>query len=392
MALALVLMVGAGLMIRSAQALRHVDPGFTAPNTLQTFGLTISQAVTPDLDRVMRTQQAILDRLAVIPGVAAAAFTTRLPMDPGNRWSAAIAVEDKPHQGSAAPPNHQVKIVSPGALRTFGTPLVAGRDFTWTDLHELREVAIVSENLARQTWGSAEAALGRRIRQYYGTPGPWREVIGVAGDVHDDGVHRPAPATVYWPARLDAKVFIGYQPRRVSVALRTDRAGTGALLAEIGDAVRSVDPGLPIAHATTLDTLYSQSMSRTSFTLGLLAIAGGLALLLGIAGIYGVVAYAVAGRRREIGIRMALGARGREVCALFLRRGLVVSGAGLALGLGAAAGLTRLMQSLLFGVTPLDPLTFAAVPLALAAAALLAAYLPARRALAVDPVDTMRAE
>jgi predicted permease len=393
LALALVLLVGAGLMVRSARALRDVEPGFAAPQTLQTFGITIQQSLVPDLDRVMRTQQAILDRIAAIPGVRSAAFTTRLPLDPSDRWSAALAIEDRPHAGGAAPPNHQVKIVSPGSFHTFGTRLVAGRDFTWTDLSELREVAIVSENLARETWGSAEAALGRRIRQFYGpSSAPWREIVGVSADVHDDGVHRSPPATVYWPARLDAKVFMGYQPRRVSVAIRTDRAGTTGLIAELRDAVRAVDPSLPFSHPMTLDTLYTRSMSRTSFTLVLLAVAGGMALLLGVCGLFGVVAFAVAQRRREIGIRLALGARRHDVYGLFLRRGSIVAAAGLLIGLGAAAGATRAMDSVLFGVTPLDPLTFTVMPIGLLAATLLATYVPARRALAVDPVETMRAE
>ena len=170
--------------------------------------------------------QEVLNKVAAVPGVTSAAFTTRLPMDPRNRWSAALSVDGQPHDGSKSPPNRQVKLISPGAFQTFGTPLVAGRDFTWTDLDELRNVAIVSENLAREYWGSAQAAVGQRIRQFYGAPGPWREVVGVATDVYDDGVYKQAPATVYWPARLDPKVFGPYQPRRVSFVIRTDRAGT----------------------------------------------------------------------------------------------------------------------------------------------------------------------
>lgn len=392
MAFAMVLLIAAGLMIRTFEALGRVEPGFHRPQTLQTFGITIPRSVEPDLDRVTRSQQAIVDRISAIPGVTSVAFTTRVPMDPSDRWSMAIDVEDKPHDGRGAPANRQIKVVSPGSFQTFGTPLVAGRDFTWTDLYDLRDVAIVSENFARELWGSADAAVGKRIRQYYGEKGPWREIIGVADDVYDDGAHIPAPATIYWPARLDAKIFIGYQPRRVSLVIRTERAGTPALLGELRDAVWSVNRNLPLANAVTLDTYYRGSMSRTSFTLVMLAIAGTMALLLGICGVYGVIAYAVTQRRREIGIRMALGAQAREIRALFVRRGLIVAVAGVLLGLTAAAGFTRLMESVLFGIEPLDPITFTATPAILAAAALLAAYIPARRALSVDPVETMRAE
>jgi putative ABC transport system permease protein len=390
-ALALVLLVSAGLMIRSFQALRRVEPGFTQPQTLQTFGITLPPNIVPDLDRVMRTQQEILDKIAAIPGVASVAFTTRLPMD-SDRWSMALAAEDKPTD-EGTPPNRHVKIVSPGTFRTFGTSLVAGRDFTWTDLHEMREVAMISENLAREMWGSAEAALGKRIRQFYGAKGhPWREIVGVADDVYDDGVSQRPPETVYWPARLDPKVFMGYQPRRVSVVIRTERAGTTSLLQELRQAVWSVNPSLPLANTVTLDLLYERSMSRASLTLSLLAIAGAMALLLGICGIYGVIAYSVAQRRREIGIRMALGAQERQIRTLFIRRGVIVAAAGLLFGLTAASAFTRLMQSVLFGITPLDPVTFTAMPSVLAAAALLATYVPASRATRVDPVETMRAE
>jgi putative ABC transport system permease protein len=392
MALALVLLVSSGLMIRSFQALRSVEPGFAQPHTLQTFSITIPPTMLPDLERVTRTQQEILDRITAIPGVASAAFTTRLPMDPSDRWSAALAAEDRPHDGRTTPPNRQVKVVSPGAFHTFGTPLAAGRDFTWTDLYELRDVAIVSENLAREMWGSAQGALGKRIRQFYGAKGPWREIVGVSGDVYDDGAQQPPPATVYWPARLDAELFAGYQPRRVSVVIRTDRAGTGSLLEELRQVVWSVNPNLPLANAATLDVLYTRSMSRTSFTLAMLAVAAAMALMLGICGIYGVIAYAVAQRRHEMGIRMALGAQARQVRALFLRRGMIVAAAGLLLGLTATALFTRLLQSLLFGINPLDPMAFTAMPIVLAAAALLATYLPTRRASSVDPVEIMKAE
>jgi predicted lysophospholipase L1 biosynthesis ABC-type transport system permease subunit len=249
-------------------------------------------------------------------------------------------------------------------------------------------VAIVSENLARAMWGSPAAALGQRVREYYAPKSPFREIVGVVGDVRDDGAARPAPETIHWPAQP----IPGYPARRVSMMIRSERAGTASLLAEMRDAVRSLGADLALADVQTLDLVYGRSLSRTTFTLVMLAIAGAMAMLLGISGLYGVIAYAVSQRRREIGVRLALGARPAEVRRLFLRRGLIVSATGLAIGLAGAIGLTRLLGSLLFGTSPLDPLTFAGMSAVLATAALLASYLPARAAAAVDPVETLRAE
>jgi predicted permease len=338
-------------------------------------------------------QQAVLDRIGAIPGVASAAFTTRLPMG-SDRSSTALAVEGRADEGRT-PPNRQVKIVSPGMFQTLATPLVAGRDFTWTDLYGLRDVAIVSDNLARELWGSPAAALGKRVREHYAATSPWREIIGVAGDVYDDGADQPPPATIYWPAQPLEQLLnmsSGYQSRRVSVAIRTERADTESLLNQVREAVWSVSPALPLAQERTLDEVFGQSMARTSFTLVMLAIAGTTALVLGISGLYGVIAYAVSQRRREIGIRLALGAQPREIRGLFVRRGLVPVGVGVTIGLTGGVGFTRLMRSLLFGISPLDPITFIAMPVVLAAAAVLASYLPARRAAAVNPVETLRAE
>jgi predicted permease len=310
-----------------------------------------------------------------------------------DRSSAALAVEGAVEDGRT-PANHQVKIVSPRLFHTLGTPLVAGRDFTWTDLYDLRDVAIVSENLARQLWGSPAAALGKRVREYYVPESRWREIVGVAGDVHDDGADLPAPPTIYWPAQpLDELLSAsGYQSRRVSVAIRSERAGTGSLLEQVRQAVSSISASVPLARVRTLDEGYDQSLARTSFTLAMLAIAGAMALCIGVSGLYGVIAYAVSQRRREIGIRLALGAPAREIRSLFVRGGLRVAGVGVAIGLAAAVGLTRLMRSLLFGISAHDPIAFVAMPVVLAAAALLGSYLPARRAAAVDPVETLRAE
>ena len=395
MALALVLLVSSGLMIRSFQALRRVEPGFTQPQQVQTFAFSIPQTTVPDPERVTRMQQEILDKVAAIPGATSAAFMTRLPTDPDpdKRYSAALTAQGKPDEGRT-PPNRHVKVISPGMFHTLGIPLVAGRDFTWADLYDAREVVIASENLARELWGSPGAALGKRIREYYGAGGPWREVIGVAADVHDDGVHQPPPATLYWPGRSHAQLFgvPNYQPRRVSVAIRTERAGTAGLVGQVREAVWSVNANLPLADVRTLGDVYNQSMAPTSFTLVMLAIAGAMALLLGVVGLYGVIAYAVSQRTREVGLRLALGATATDIRGLFMRRGLILAGIGVAVGLGAAAAVAPVLRSLLFGVEPLDPIAFAAAPIVLASAAVLASYLPARRAVAVDPAEALRAE
>jgi predicted permease len=281
--------------------------------------------------------------------------------------------------------------MSPGYLQTLGTPLIAGRDFTWTDLYGLRNVAIVSENLARELWGSPTAALGKRIRE--GMNDPWREIVGVADDVYDNGVNEAAPTIVYWPVLMGP--FWADQVRvnrGGAFVIRTSRAGTETFLADARTAVWSVNPNLPVFLVRTLGDIYDQSMQRTSFTLVMLGVAGGMALVLGIVGIYGVISYAVSQRTREIGIRMALGAENGALKRMFVRHGLILAAIGVSIGLGAAAGVTRLMSSLLFGVTALDPATYVAVPIMLAAAAMLASYLPARRVVRVDPVEALRAE
>jgi ABC-type antimicrobial peptide transport system permease subunit len=207
-------------------------------------------------------------------------------------------------------------------------------------------------------------------------------------------VQEPAPTIVYWPAMMPSLYVAGQTTasRTVTFVVRSGAAGTEGLLNQMRQAVWSVNPGLPMASVRTMQEIYDQSMARTSFTLVMLAIAGAMALVLGIVGIYGVISYAVSQRTREIGIRLALGARPRELERMFVRHGLMLTAIGVVIGLGVAVGLSRLMSSLLYGVSALDPVTFAAVPLVLAAAAALASYLPARRVAAVDPVEALKAE
>ncbi len=251
---------------------------------------------------------------------------------------------------------------------------------------------IVSENLARELWSTPSNAIGKRIRTL--PTAPWREVIGVVEDVRDNGVHEPAPTIVYWPSFGESR----YRPgdaavtRSATFAIRGSRAGTEAMLSEMQQAVWAVNPNLPLAGVQTLQDLYDRSMARTSFALVMLGIAAAMALLLGLIGIYGVISYAVSQRTREIGIRLALGAQPREMTRLFVRYGLMLAGTGAVIGLLVAAGLSRLMSSLLFGVSPLDPVTYAAVPFVLVTAAVVASYLPARRVATVDPVEALKVE
>jgi len=292
------------------------------------------------------------------------------------------------------PPARRIMWISPGLLQTLGTPLVAGRDFDWTDVHDRRDVALVSAGFARESWNSVDGAVGKRLD--VGNDGSWQEVIGVVADVYHYGVDRPAPATVYWPAR-EQQLMTGlgtYLPASITFTLRSERAGTESMLADIRRAVAEVAPDLPIAEVGTLAQTYRDhpSMARSSFSLALLGIAGATALLLSIVGIYGVLAYAVTQRRREVGIRIALGAAPQTVKRMFVCRGMVLAAMGIVLGTVAAAGLTRLMTSLLFGVTPLDGATFAVAAAFLAGAALLASYIPARRAANIAPMQTLQAD
>ncbi|HEX4038482.1 MAG TPA: ABC transporter permease [Acidobacteriaceae bacterium] len=391
-AMALVLLISAILMIRTFAALRDVDPGFSDPAHIQTVDIWIPDQLISDPVLVTRAQNAILDRIAAIPGVSGVAFAQAVPMDNDDPDWDEMGVEGKLYP-NGEPPLRLFNNVSPGFFRAMGTRLVAGRDFAWDDLYGLHNYVIVSEGFARDAWGSAAAAIGKRIRQ---SPGmPWQEVIGVVEDVRQHGVDELATPTVYWPAQLNdyySRPAVIAPPRAVTFAIRSPRAGTAGFITQLQQAVWSVNGNLPLANVRTMGDLYNQSMARTSFTLTMLAIAGSMALALSIIGIYGVMAYAVSQRTREIGIRLALGSPRGALSWMFVRSALALTGTGMVIGLAVAAILTESMRSLLFGITPLDPLTWTTVPVILATAALLASYLPARRAAAIDPVKTLRAE
>ena len=390
-AMAVVLLIGAVLMIRTFVAMRNVDPGFSNAASLQVMRLSIPDTLVSDPQAVTRMESSVLNKLAALPGVTSAGLAASVPMTGAEpRWDE-ILIEGQPDAGDN-PPMRLFNYVSPGYFQTAGTRMITGRDFTWDEVYNLRPVGILSESLARELWGSPSAALGQHFKEFPSMP--WYQVVGVVQDVRENGVDQVSPATVYWPSMTHDMFGTGVTGawRTPYFVLRSNRAGSQGFLSEMEHAVWSANPNLPVASIRTMEDIAAESMARTSFTLVMLAIAGAMALALGILGIYGVISYAVSQRRREIGIRMALGAKKSALPWLFVRGALVLTGVGMAVGLGAAAVLMRLMRTLLFGISPLDPVTFAAVPVVLLAAAALASYLPARRTTAVNPVEALRAE
>jgi putative ABC transport system permease protein len=376
-ALALVLLIVSGLMIRTFVAMRQVQPGYVRPAEVQTFHVRLPPALIRDPQHMTRTYEEIAERLGQVPGVAGVGLARSVPME-GSSGAAPVFVEDRPLSGT--PPTRRVKPIGAGYFETMGNPIVAGRAITWTDIHQTAAVAVISENLAREYWGEPAKALGKRIG---GSPDAWTEIVGVVGDERLDGLNQPAPTIVYWPMENN---------RDMAFVVRSPRVGRPGFLRELQQAVWSVNPSLPLATVQTLADTQADSMAQTSFAMVMLAIAASVALLLGVVGIYGVIRYIAAQRTGEIGIRMALGAQTGDVRRLFLRHGLVLTLCGITVGIGAAMFLTRVMSALLFGVTPMDPLTYAAASAVLATVAVLATYLPARRATKVDPIVALRCD
>jgi predicted permease len=389
-ALALVLLICSGLMIRTFRAMTKVNAGFTNAAEVQTFHIAIPDTQIKSDEAALRMEQEIQNRLAAIPGTTAVAIDTAVPMG-GNQSNDPVFVEGRSYAEGEFPALRRFKFVSPGTFSTLGIPFITGRDYTWDDIYQYHPVTIVSENTARELFQDPQNAIGKRIR--VGTTDDWREIVGVVGNVYDDGLSVKPPTSIYWP--LIMKKFEGQDAtmrRYVAYVIRNPRAGSENLMKDVRAAVWAVNPNLPLADVHTLQFFYDRSLARTTFTLIMIGIAGSMALLLGVVGLYGVIAYSVSQRTREIGIRMALGAQSKVLTNMFVRHGLILTGIGVACGLIAALILMRFMASILFGVNPIDPLTYIAVSTGLAATAFLASYVPSRRAATVDPVDALRAE
>jgi putative ABC transport system permease protein len=389
-ALASVLLIGSGLMIRSFQELRNVHPGFERPEEVMTFRVAIPEAEIEDQEAVIQAHQEIQRLLAGIPGVTSVGGSSSLTMD---NWNAndPVFVEEFPVPADEIPPIRRYKRVTGDYFATMENPVLAGRAITWSDTHNRAYVAVLSETLAREYWDNPAQAIGKRVRE--SPEGPWREVIGVVGPIRDDGVSQEPTATIYWPMALANFWGEGlWVQRSIAYALRTSRPDPASLMPEVRRAVWSVNPNLPIASVRTMQEILDQSLVRTSFTLVMLGIAAAVAVLLGAIGIYGVISYSVSQRTREIGVRMALGARHGDVSWLVLRQGGLVAIIGITVGLASAVGLTRLMSSLLYGVSAVDPLTYILAAVGVSGISLLASYVPARRAASVDPNDALRWE
>jgi predicted permease len=387
--LTVVLLVSSGLMLRTFRALTAVNPGFAKPSEVQTFRVYIPDARVPDPERVVHIEQEVSEKIQAIPGISAVGVSRNLPMD-GDGWGVGCGAKGRTYGPSQPLPRCRLGFFGAGFLKTLGIPLLAGRAFTWSDAYNELPVAIVSENLARELWHDPATAVGKQIIM----GGPPREVLGVLGDVHQDGVDKEPPRTLYLPMLVDqiyGLTSMGVR-RDMAFAIRSTRAGSESLMKEVREAVWSVEPDLPLAAVHTLDHYYRKSMARTSFILVMLSLAGGMALLLGAIGLYGVIAYSTSQRTHEIGIRMALGAQRGATLRLVMGQGMNLTLLGITIGVPASLALTRFLQSLLFGIKPTDPVTFVGVVLLLGLVALLACYLPVQRAMRVDPVVVLRCE
>jgi putative ABC transport system permease protein len=381
-ALALVLLVGAGLLLRSFQKLQSVEPGFD-PDEVLTMRIAPAGERYNDTEQVRAFYDQVLDRITALPGVRSAGAVSTLPLS--NGAVAGFQIEGRPPVPPSEWQGANYRVVSPDYFRALSIPILEGRGFTSSDTSQGKDVVLINQALARRDFPN-ENPLGKRISFGTNAQGQplWFEIVGIVADIRTTNLTKEPEPDFYAFYR---QVSVG----GMSLVIRAD-AQSESLVAAATGAVRDVDPDLPVADIQVMRQIVSESISQPRFNLFLLGAFACLAMLLAAAGIYGVMSYAVTQRTQEIGIRMALGARGSDVMKMVVRQGMVPALMGIAIGAGAALMLTRLMKSLLYGVSAADPLTFALIGLLLASVAFLACYLPARRATKVDPMIALRYE
>lgn len=381
-ALSIVLLTSSGLMLRSFLRLQSVNPGFRAENVL-TASLALSETRYPEAAGMIAFDRALLAKLRSLPGVEAVATNTHLPFS-GQGWGNAINVEGhpaRPGEGRVA----QVQCISTRYFTSMGIPLMRGREFDERDTEKALPVAIVSESMAKAYWPD-EDPIGKRLE----LDGPWRTVVGITGDVKRMGLDANEQPQLYIPYVQLAPAFLKFLGRGIFIALRTS-IDPSSVAGAVRMQVHELDPEMALVNTTMQQMIY-KSVAQPRFRTWLIGIFSVLALLLACIGIYGVMSYTVTQRSREMGLRMALGAARANVMRLVLGNALTMTLSGIGVGLILSFGITRLLRTLLFGVSAHDPVTFIAVPLILAAVALLASYWPARRATRVDPMVSLRYE
>jgi putative ABC transport system permease protein len=380
-ALSLVLLVGAGLMIRSFYELRAVRPGFD-PQNLLTAGIGLPPNKYPDEASQAAFFKQVLERVAALPGVKSVGGVEPLPMS-GNNWSTTVTVDGVPAPPPGQRQRTQTRVVSPGYHRAMGIPLLRGRFLTEQDTAQSPKAVVVSESFARQVF-PGESAVGRRITPTL-APNFTAEIVGVVGDVKHRALDETPAPELYASYQQAPQPFL-------ALVVRAEPAVTAGLTNSVREAVLQIDPNQPLYNVKTMEELLSDSVARRRFNMTLLGVFAAIALALAAVGVFGVMSYSVTRRTHEIGIRVALGAQRRDVLRLVVGQGMALVGAGVALGLACALALSRLIAGLLYGVSASDPVIYAGVALLLSAVALLACYLPARRATKVDPMVALRYE
>jgi predicted permease len=379
-AIAIILLIGAGLMVKSFWALMHVAPGFRSDSIL-TARLSLPRSRYADNGKIAAFERALLESLHGRPGIQSAGFATYLPLGGSdNDWS--FIIEGRPPLPVGTYNMTKYRPVSAGYFETIGIPLLRGRSFTSADTAESPWVVVINDSMAREYWPS-ENPIGQRLNL---AEPPWRTVIGVVGDVLHEGLDGEAKAEMYLPVEQSSNI-----ESDPTIVVRTEIDAGGAA-AELRGAVSAIDGTVPVDRIETMRQLVSGSVAQPRFRTVILLAFSLLALLMASIGIYGVMNYLVIQRTREFGIRLSLGATQTDVLRLVLGRAATLIGAGTCLGLVGSVLLVRLITKLLFGTAPLDPLTFAAVPVLLAAVALVASYIPARRATRIDPIVALRCE